>query len=526
MPSLVGKNIIRFDAKDFLAGLYAQYKASLSTNPNCINDQLIVANNFNPYRALGYASPGFGLTDLDTVSVMTGLGLNVSTATQSGTLYGYIISNNDRLNRFNVLTRTFTNDASFPHSIVGAGTETGSDCITYSVNVSSTRTPCVFYSWNDSGGAWNVGLFNTSAGTFDDDWLSTVPATPPTPAGNLKPHPMVIGADDVLYIGDGNKLHALDGAIGADGTFFDSVLTLPSDFVISSFAKNGDYLVIFGYYARNNYSITGVDNSSAFFYNYIDRDPTISVPIPGAVSAGFEYRGSIGCFSYRSSPIQGQSRDSTLMLWNGSIFEPVQQFIGSAPIHGGVDIVGNSIQWNTAGVIHSWGSPLIGAPDGLNKLTSGLGTSYGLLKTIGGGSGYQILCSGTTTTGGAQYVNGTKYATSALIQTGAVAPLFTPGTIGKVKRVSINFSTTASGGRSIDLYLIRDNNQTTQLISAQTVVTNDTLTSQFDRDISLNTLPEFREISIALQWATASGDASAPIVRYVDVEFDTINLAK
>lgn len=536
MPSLVGKNIIRFDAKDFLAGLYAQYQTGISANPNVINDQLAVSNNFNPYRALGYAAPGFNPTDLTTVSVMTGLGLNVTQASESAVDYAYIIGANDRVNRLVLSTKTFSNAGSWPHTIAGgAASEEGSDIITYDIGVASVRTSSVLYSWNDVGATtWNIGIFNTAADTFDDDWLTTVPLEPDgsnyATSGATKPHPMIVGTDDVLYIADGNKLHAYDGAVGATGTFYDSVLLLPSSFVIRSFAKTSDYLVIFGYYSPTGNTIAvsaNANRSAAFFYNYVDRDPTLVAPIlGGAVTCAFEYRGTVGCFMQGTKPVQNGSEDrnGTLLLWNGSIFERAEQFIGNSPAHGGVDVVGNSIQWNSDGIIHCYGAPLLDAPDGLNKLATGGGTSLGLLRTVGGTSGFQIISSGTTTSGGAQYIKVSTYADTALIQTAAIAPPFLPGTVGKIRRATVNFSTTASGGRSIDVSFIRDNGQSCQIISSQSTVTNAGLTVQLDRTTSNGTLPTFRELSLALQWNAGSGETSAPIVRYVDVEYDSINL--
>lgn len=536
MPKLVGKNIVRFDANDFLAGLYEQYQTSISANPGYINNGLLVSSNFNPYRALGYAAPGFNPTDLTTVSVMTGLGRNITTASESSVEYGYILCANDRLNRLVLSTNTFSNAGSWPHTIAGgAASEEGDDCITYDIGVASVRTQAVLYSWNDVGSTtWNIGIFNTSAGTFDDDWLTTVPLEPDgtnyATSGSTKPHPMIVGADDVLYIGDGNKLHGYDGAVGATGTFYDSVLTLPSSFIIKAFAKLSNYLVIFGYYSPtgNVYATpSGATRSAAFFYDYISQDPTYNIPITGgAVTAAFEYNSTVGCFTQGTPPIQNGSEDrnGSIRIWNGSEFELKRQFIGNAPAKGGVDVVGNSIQWNSDGIIHCYGAPLLGAPDGLNKLATGGGTSLGFLRTVGSVSGYQVMSSGTTTSGGAQYIKVSTFAPSASIQTSTFAPVLEPGTIARVVNVGITFSTTASAGRAMSAYLVKDNGQTSQFITDIATITNATLSSNYMESVSGADFGTFRELSLSLQWSANAGETSAPIVRNVDVEFEITNL--
>ena len=66
---------------------------------------------------------------------------------------------------------------------------------------------------------------------FYDDFMKARPATPlsPAPGSYRYPHPMTVGDDDLLYIGDGPRLHAFDGSYASDddGKFYDSVLKIP-----------------------------------------------------------------------------------------------------------------------------------------------------------------------------------------------------------------------------------------------------------------------------------------------------------
>lgn len=526
--------VISFGPQDWLSGLYPQYQSTINATPGFISNQLLVASAFHPYRNLGYAAPGFDATDLTNVSVVTDVLRNVCFGYEGSTEYAYTIGANDRLHRIDIINKTLSNAGSWPHSISGAGAETGNDCITYSSNVGGTaaanKIVNIFYCWNDSGGSWNVGMFNTSSGVFDDDFMTTVPATPLSPSGNNKPHPMIVGPDDLLYIADGNLLHSYDGDTGNDGTFESTRLRLPAGYIITSFAKLPDYLVVFAYYSPSGNSValnsTTSGSASAILWNYLDLDPTYVVPLgDNAVSAGFEYQGTVGCFTQGAKPVQeGENRNCTLQIWNGSAFEVVSQFIGNPPIHGGIDVVDKSIQWNTDGVVHCFGSPFIGTPEGLNKLNVSGGTSLGLLRTIGGLNGFQLISSGTTTAGGAEYFKVNTYGTSGLMQTSAATPYLAPTQIGQIKRIGVKFAKTSSVGRDLAAFLIKENATSIQFISGLQDVTSTTMTTFYDRTVSGDFFGRFQELSLALQWGAGADETDAPIVRQVDVEYEIKDL--
>lgn len=528
MPTTTGT--IRFDATDFLAGLYAQYQTGINVPIGYTSNQLMLASAFHPYRFLGYAAPGFNATDFANVSVMTGVGRNIALGAESSTAYAYIICNDARLNRLDIVAKSFSNAGSWPHTIAGVGAVTGNDNTTYTLNVAGTSTSCVLYSYNDSGGSWDVGKFDTAAGTFDDDFMSTVPADPLVPSGNNKPHPMVVGDDDVIYIGDGNKVHAYDGSVGTDGTFYDAVYILPAGYIVTSFARYPGFLMIFAYYSPAGNSVNPMTASSGpaicVQWNYLDEDATRVFQLDDdVVTAGFEFQGTVGCFTQGTKPVEeGENRFCCLRIFNGSIFELKEIFIGNSPIHGGVDIVDNSVQWNSDGLVHAYGSPLLGAPAGLNRLGKGSGTSLGLLRTIGGISGFQIVCSGSSTSGGAQYMKVGTYTDAALVQTAAKIPKIPPGKIAKIKRVQITYGKTASGGRAMNAFLVREDATTVQFVSSVTSVAVAGLSAQYDRTISGGILPTFRELSLVLQWQAGSGETSAPVPRSVDVDYEIVNL--
>ena len=77
------------------------------------------------------------------------------------------------------------------------------------------------------------------------------------------PHPMMVGDDDILYIGSGNYVHAYDGATGANGTFIQRFSLSPAGFVVKSFAKIENYQSFSLYYNNTNSSYLG--QSKAYF---------------------------------------------------------------------------------------------------------------------------------------------------------------------------------------------------------------------------------------------------------------------
>jgi len=539
MPSIsTGKrNTIIWDADDWLKGLDKQYVTSSSSVPIPLaGGGLSAASRYNPYRFFGYASAGFDPTDLTNVSAVTATCRNIALGSEASTDYGYLVSDGNLMHRVAIGTKTISNSGSWPHTITGAGAETGSDIITYTANVAGTATPCVFYSWNDSGGTWNIGRFITSTGAFDDDFMSTIPATPLVPAGNNKPHAMWVGANDLLYIWDGNLLHAYDGATGADGTFSSTVLRIPQGYIGTSFATydNGTpYIVCFAYYSpvgntvTPNATVSG--KATAFFYDYLSQDPTRIVDINDrVVTAAFSWKGTIGCFTIGNNLVNdGTSRQSRLKIFNGSEFETAQTFLGDPPIHGGVDIVGDSIQWNAGGILYAYGSPLEGMETTFQKLGAGLGTTAGVLRTIGGTTnvGFQIISTGATTSGGLQYMAKDTFAENAIVTFPPALPVFGIGKQGLIHSVRIEYAKTAASGRGLDFFLVSENSTITTIINdLVSTITASGLSVEYYQDSSAALLPKFTELRPILSWTGGSANTSAAIIKRIVVTYDEVNL--
>ena len=259
-----------------------------------------------------------------------------------------------------------------------------SDCVTYYIGT----TKYFFYSWSDATDG-DVGRYDLAT-TFDDDYMSTVAASGAV-LSTTNQHPLIVGADDIMYIGDGRKLHGFDGQTGANGTFLTSRLTLPVGSVITSMAKTSNYLVIFAYTDIG----AGVSSQhyyksrcAAYFWDYVSEDPTLVVPIQGNyVNGAFSYNGTVGCFINDSTfyDFYGTGKQSKLILFTGGVFETMAVFGESIPGHGGVEVIDKMIIWNAGGSYYKWGSPYVGFPNIFIKSEQGGGSvSEGMCRQIGG----------------------------------------------------------------------------------------------------------------------------------------------
>lgn len=527
---------IIFGADDFLSGLYTQYTTDITGGPAPVSPNLSYADAFNPFRFLGYASPGLDTADVTNVTQVTDTIRNIAFGSESSVNYGYLVQQNSRLNRLVLSTKTLSNAGVWPHTIAGAGAITGNDIVSYSENIAGTRTRCEFYSWNDSGGAWNIGLYNTAAGTFDDDWFTTIPATPITPAGNNKPHRLVVGVDDLLYIADGNKVHALDGATGANGTVSNTVFLLPAGFIIQDMVawsyQTTDFLVILAYFSPtgdtvNPDTVAPNQNARAYFWDYLNSDPTMVSDLNDAiVTCGIVYDGTLAVFTNGIDPVNGdEDFNSKLKMYDGTRFKTIINFIGNAPMPGGIEVIGDSLQWNTGGNIHAYGSPFAGIDSGHNILVNAAGTSEGLLRTTPGISGYQMISSGTSTTGGLETMTAGTYESTAAFTSGGAFPTFPEGQTGKIKSVKVEFAQNATGGRDFSLYLVKEGETAIQILSGVQIVDSSNIVKKYEFTSADGIISnQFRELRLTGQWGAGTLSNAAPVLKQVTVEYESENL--
>lgn len=528
---------IIFDADDFLEGLNLQYDAP-SSPAQRIGNGFASATGLNPYRFLGYASPGFFANDCTNVSQVAAY---IRNGVPNGT-YAYLIGSGALLHQLNVQTATptLTSDATWPHTITHGGHTSiaGEDIVIYNANIGGTSAARLFYSWNDNTD-WNVGTYDFAA-TFDDDFMTTVPAgtllsgatTPTLASGAGKPHPLTVGSDDILYMGDQNYVHAYDGNTGANGTFTAAVLTLPLGFTITSFARTSNFLMIFAYRAQNAGTVSTLGGfyygeTRCYAWDYISLDPTYVYTIDdNYVSEAFEYQGTVGCFTRgRTLDLANTDRNNRVQIFNGAYFEPLFTFSATAvPGRGGVNIIDRAIQWNSNGDIFQYGSNYPGLPVGLQKIGKVTnGVSAGVLKSFTSRDLY--ISAGAGAGLGMEYLRTGSYYDQASFNTVLAQPDFPQGNYGRVKRVKIAFAKTNTStlSASISVSLYSDGFDTTSsIINAVSTINSTNLVKEYMYTDGGAELPVFNALQLQVNWNSATGTGQAPIIKNVEIEYENV----
>lgn len=188
-------------------------------------------------------------------------------------------------------------------------------------------------------------------------------------AQRVHPHPLAIGSDGVLYIGSGNLLHAYDGSVGTNGTFYPSVLTFGQGFEIIAIRKYNDSLLIAGNYSPSSTTATndGSGEGLVYIWNYIDLNTTQVVPLEDPyVSALFIYKGSPTVIT---SGIQERNGTNKVKVITGISTTKIVDFDGQTPIQRGVVVADDILYMNSGGKILSYGDRY-NKSDAINHIAS------------------------------------------------------------------------------------------------------------------------------------------------------------
>lgn len=513
---------IIWDKDDWTNGLAPNWGTSVF--PSVLGgNQMTTMRAVNPFRKWGVPLPGYSPTVATNSSVVTDY-------LRKGLVYQTnvdIISNDGKIQQFDG-TNTLTNNGTFPHTIVPSGgtTPIGRDCVIYNAKTSGTTaiTQNYFYSYSSTT-VWNIGCY-VNFTTFVDDfasnptYITTVYIPGNYSAGKDYPHPLIVGDDDLLYVGDRNFLHAIDGTVNSAATkceFYPEILTLPYGWVITSIEKSDSGLMIFSYFSTvmtDNYR----GQTRAWLWNYGELDITRSYNLnDNFTSESFTIGTTIGIFtSGRIVDPQNTSKVSKIQLFDGTKFVPTVAFIGALPIRGGVEVQGDNVTWNSGGTVYSYGSKTLGEKSGLNRIAvMSNGTSSGMLGTFFDSTNVMAVSAGSTTAGGLQMFS-TNFESSigvsdCYLLTGLAEPLFPLYEKGRIKSVTIEFSNSVTPANSTELTVIicdRLNNQQT-VISQHTQVTNATEQMIKRENTTANApLMAFDGLALLLQWTRQSGTAT------------------
>jgi len=522
MPSYT-KNKIIFDKDDWLGGLHPQYKGGFNPVSAVMGSQLAGATAFNPYRNLGYAAPGYPAQNPTNYA-------KVDNELKSGVVNAdkiYCVGNGEDLVRIDIniapsVTDATDGGATFPYQIAGGtNSPVGEDVAVYNASVSGTDATRLFYSYNTSAG-WDIGMYDF-ANAPDDDFMTTVSAGGGDlpAAGKDAPHPMVIGKDDNLYVGDRNYVHEYDGFTGANGTFSEEVITLPRGYIVKSFAKHPDYLVVFAYKASGS-SAYYEGKVIAFFWDYLNLDATRVYELnDNYVGEAFEYQGTIGVFTQgRANDLENSgNRNSKLQLFDGAKFKTIETFDTDVPERGGVVVNGDMIMWNSEGTQYSYGAPFDGLNKVLNKIAKGATSNTVSGMMMNPTTNFWLMSPSTAADGRIKYFASGVYDEGCTVSSVMASGNFPDGQMGRVKAVKVVFANTCTGGRTVDVKLYNQAQEFIDVIENQGTITSSTIVKNF-RDKYLS----FYSLAVYLQWEFGSGNTRAPIIERIEVEVEPIDI--
>jgi len=516
MPTITKSQII-YNEQDFLAGLHPQYGSR--TIPQKLGKYASQEYNFNAYSDLGYAKNGFLNTDFtNAASIKSRI---IKTIGGSDNFF-YGIDSGKYFYKLSNLGGTSPalelGGGVFPYSI--HATAVCSDVIEHYLG--NAKTKVIWYSYNN-GTNGDVGGYGLVAGTFDPDYMSSVPVGAAALA-NAYPHPLCVGHDDVLYIGNGRSLYMYDysDTAGANGKLTQDVLLLPEDYVITSIIKlQPRTLVIFA--KRGLYGVGG--SAKAFFWDYLSSDPyQIEDLYDYNVLTPFDYKGTIGCVT------EGLETARKVKIFDGSEFTILTKFTQSTsedgPCIGGVDVNDNEIWIHTAdankGYIYRYGNNE-GLPNKLDlvaKSITGAAATYAGYIKLAATNGVTFSTGKDDGTGSyIQFLDKTKYATdgywySDLIDIGNERV--------RITDITIYFADEFTGGRTITLDLFdRHTSYTIQGISALGTVTttNRVFRAKPFNNTGGTAIPPLDGVGIKLTWATGAGSGVTPIINKVVLDY-------
>jgi len=282
---------------------------------------------------------------------------------------------------------TVTNAGAWPHTIDKAAGTGGDaeDVVEYQGNL--------YYSYNHSGTAGDIGKFDLSS-TFDDDWGSTVPSG----AATLQdaPHQMVVGGNDILYIANGQYVASYDGT-----TLIPQALQLPTSSTVQSIVWLQDSLWI---------AVRKLDTTSSLYaWNGTTDSWSTEIPFNGSVGAMRVVQGSL-VFFYQSFST------STLHLagLNGTQINVLIDTDQSAVIpafYQAVEYKEHLVTLTSSKTIKAYGPFISGSPVrhfhcGYSTHTNvgGIGNPFGTLWVSStSGSSYEIAQMGNYSTDGLWY---------------------------------------------------------------------------------------------------------------------------
>ncbi len=319
----------------------------------------------------------------------------------------------------------------WPHTIDKAAVtgEDGEDVAYFQGNL--------YYSYNHSGSAGDIGKYDLNV-TFTDAWASTVPSGMAALTNN--PHPMKVGGNDTMLIGNGRWVALYDGT-----TFQDKALDFPVGTVVQSIEWNSDRWWI----TANRPNLTGSNKNTASIYVWDGTTNSweLEIKLMGTVGGNHVKNGIVFLF-YQDATSTGGYK---LAYVNGTGITDLANFSGGLPAFYQVSDFKDFIIWNSNGLIFAYGSGDKDLPVRLFQLADG---GYATVGCVVCPFGTPIIASWDA---GSNY-RLAKFSGYDVVSNwkSIMFDITGDGKNGKIDLVRINFETLATGAR-VDWKLL--NNQ-------------------------------------------------------------------
>ena len=500
---------IVWDRDDFVAG-YSPISQSAPADGQANRfNQTGAANmsNIDPFRT---NPPGILWPGADTVATTGTTGSVFQSAmADDATTFVYMLGTS--FNRYDVSVEELSTTGGFPYSITptAASGVLGQTVVHYT---GSTSTTAVLYSYN-YGTAGNVGAYYPNSGTFDDDFMSTVP-TSGAVLGTAS-HPMLTTSDDLVLIGDRDKVHSFRASTQTMST---NVLNLPVKYETVGFVEDeiGYDTWVFATTAR---ATDRRGRAKAFVWS-VDRPASYykSPPIPDdECAAPFYFMGTVGCFTRSRS----SGSRSVLRLYENGRWVPKYYFTGPLPVIDGVEIQNNTVVFNTGGEIHQWGPYAEAWPAaGFHIATVSSGSS-GFIKAIGINSSTTSIYLSGDTTRIRKLANFTDTATWIGMAAKPDLPLKKKMRVTAVQLHMMGGATTRDLSLSLLTETFSGNISVFSAVSG--AATNDTVRAYLQENFETRDDTPTVSFAPSLTWASGSGSTSAPGVERIEVFYELVD---
>jgi len=411
-------------------------------------------------------------------------------------------------------------DAAFPITISHGGhtTPVGED-ITI---IPLTAGAAIVYSFNDTTDG-DVGYVALEGTGQNDDWFSTLATG--SILSKLYPHPLIIGDDKYLYIGDGNTLRW----VAPDATASSNSTIVPVGYIIKCFSKSDTHLII--YIEKQNVSTSTVATKGecyAHYWNYsATRADYVKIINDNQVTSAGNWQGLQFCFTIGGNssyyPVTHQSR---MHILEGGEYKTIFTFPETPPVLGGWDIYGNMLHFLAGTTLYSFGDQSVGIKNIVNSIgyiasgVSGMCKGFNgtdLHLSAGSGASLGILKIGTQSP--------ITFSSNAAWRGVMAEPIFPKGMKGQIDQIEVSFKEAVVAANSLKFTLQIDTDfgdTTTTIIDAMTTVSANKKIIYKSLNSSGASLPSFNSLKPIVQYSAGSGTTEAQKVNYIKIYFSLV----